>query len=114
MQASAVVERHVRLKTSAKVAEARKRQPLQRICLERVEERLHVRVVLGRATTSHALTHSEIPESMSEQCTLVLASPIAVEDQTASWLAPPHRPVEGPAGELGAAHLPQPPAQHAS
>ena len=88
-----------------------KDHPVNELGLERMEERLHVRIVARRASTGRALKCSERPHAIAKPRTGVFAAAVAVEDQTWARPAESHRAVEGRSRQPRVPYPGQAPAQ---
>ena len=85
--------------------------PVHDLGLQRVKERLHVRVVLWPPARG-ALTHPQGDQAIPKRRRGILTAPIAVEDQTAGRPAAAHRSVEHGARQPRIAAPAERPGEH--
>src|SRR6266487_4120327 len=98
MQALVIVIPHVASEREAQLALRRKPRAVDQLCLQRMKERLHMRVVARGRPARGALSDAQDPEAIAERPRGILAAAITVEDEAGAWAAADgrieHRPGE--------------------
>lgn len=91
----------------AKLGHGVKPAAMHEIGLERVKERLHMRVLARCAAPSHALAHAEGDQALPKRRSEILTAAIAVKDQPGRWPAAAERGVNHRAREPRVARWPR-------
>src|SRR2546422_950522 len=97
MQALVIVIPHVALEREAQLAVRREPRAMDHLGLQRMKERLHMRVVPRGPHAGGALPDAQDPEAVAKPLGGILAAAITVEDEAGAW-AP---------AEAGRAHQPR-------
>ena len=105
-------EPHIAPEPPPKFSDHPKRPAVEPLSLERVEERFHVRVFVGRRAPGHALLQTVVRHAATKPCTEVFAAAIAVEHHTPLRSPPSKRCVEHGPGQARIPGAAQPPRQH--
>src|SRR5262245_30379515 len=84
------------------------------IGLQRVEERLDVRVLVRSPAACRALSHPALRQALAERRAEKLAPPVAVEDQPRPGSTSAERGFDRGPREPRVPDRPQPPGQHTS
>ena len=82
-----VVEPQGQTQLGAEFAGALKLSPMHEVGLQRMEERLHVRVLAWCAAARHALMDAEGDQALPKRRPEILTAAIAVKDQPGPWPA---------------------------
>src|SRR2546428_438905 len=93
MQALVIVIPHVALEREAQLALRREPRAVDQLCLQRMKERLHMRVVARGRPARGALPDAQDPEAIAERPGGILAAAITVEDEAGARAPPAHPPL---------------------
>ena len=97
MQPLMIVVRQVASKDAAELSDTRKRPAVCHLGLQRVKERCHVGVLIGRAPTRHALRDAALDQAIAERRAQKLTAAVTVKDEARLRLPPMERGMhEGP------------------
>ena len=113
MQALLVVVLQIATESKTELLDGLKGSTMDEIAFERVEERLHMGVLVGRPATRHALLDTRGDQPGVKRRAEKLTAPIAVKDQAGPWAAATERCVQQAAGEHSVSRRREPPGQHA-
>src|SRR5262245_65758327 len=108
-----VVVPEIAAQVPAEIADRPEPLPVNHVGLERVEERLHVSILVGGPSARHALAYPMLCQTLREGAAEELAAAIAVEDQSRGRSSPPERGVHGGTCETRVAGRCEPPGEHA-
>mgnify|MGYP000078053052 CR=1 FL=1 len=112
MEPCVVVVPKIALKGLAQFRRGRKRSTVRQFRLERVEERFHVGVLVGRPASRHALLYAARVQACAKGRAEKFTAAIAVEDQPATGLAAPKGGVHDRSRADRVADRGEPPGQH--
>src|SRR3989442_15797259 len=112
MQALVIVIPHVALEREAQLAVRREPRAVDQLCLERMEEQLHMRVVTRGPPARRALPEAQDPEAIAERPRGILAAAITVEDEAGARAPAADGRIEHRAGEVGVARAAERPGEH--
>src|SRR2546425_13012814 len=85
MQALVIVKPHVALEREAQLAVRREPSAMEHLGLQRMKERLHMRVVPRGPHAGGALPDARDPEAIAKPLGGILAAAITVEDEAGAW-----------------------------
>ena len=88
MQPLMIVVRQVASKDSAELSDVRKRSAVCHLGFQRVKERFHVGVLIGRAPTRHALRDAALDQAIAERRAQKLTAAVTVKDEAGPRLPP--------------------------
>src|SRR5262245_1383426 len=108
-----VVVPEIAAQVPAEIADRAKPLPVNHVGLERVEERLHMGILVGGPSARHALAYPMLRQTVSEGAAEELAAAIAVEDQARGRSSPPERGVHRRTCKTRVASRSEPPGEHA-
>src|SRR5260370_29383603 len=112
MQALVIVIPHVAPEREAQLALRREPRAVDQLCLQRMKERLHMRVVARGRPARGALPDAQDPEAIAERPRGILAAAITVEDEAGAWAAAADGRIEHRQGEVGVACPRERPGEH--
>src|SRR5216683_4886918 len=112
MQALVIVIPHVAPEREAQLALRREPRAVDQLCLQRMKERLHMRVVARGRPARGALPDAQDPEAIAERPRGILAAAITVEDEAGAWAAAADGRIEHRPGEVGVARPRERPGEH--
>src|SRR6266571_5220445 len=95
MQALVIVIPHVASEREAQVAVRRKPRAVDQLRLQRMKERLHMRVVARSPHARGALPDAQDPEAIAERLGSILAAAVTVEDEAGARAPGAHGRVTG-------------------
>ena len=113
MQALIVVVPPIPTQLLTELSDGVKRPTVNHVGLERMEEGLHVRVLVGRPAARHALLDARGEQPVAKRRPQKLAAPIAVKDEPRARTAPAERRVDRGPREPCVTGDGEPPGQHA-
>ena len=114
MQTLIVVILHVATELLPERRDRREGPAVNQFRLERVEERFHVRVLVGRAAARHAVLGPALHQARMERRSKKLAAAITVKDQLRPRPATTQGRIQDAAGERRVARQAEPPGEQAS
>src|SRR6266705_1275012 len=112
MQALVIVIPHVALEREAQLAVRRKLRAVDHLGLQRMKERLHMRVVPRGPHAGGALPDAQDPEAIAKPLGGILAAAITVEDEAGAWAPAADGRIEHRPGEAGVACPAERPSEH--
>src|SRR6266496_565786 len=112
MQALVIVIPHVAPEREAQLTLRREPHAVDQLRLQRMEERLHMRVVARGRPARGALPDAQDPEAIAERPRGILAAAITVEDEAGAWAAAADGRIEHRPGEVGVARPRKRPGEH--
>src|SRR2546422_940816 len=112
MQALVIVVPHVALEREAQLAIRREPSAMDHLGLQRMKERLHMRVVPRGPHAGGALPDAQDPEAIAKPLGGILAAAITVEDEAAAWAPAADGCIEHRPGEAGVACPAERPGEH--
>jgi hypothetical protein len=114
MQSLVVVVPHVAPQGLAKLHDRCEDPAMGQLGFQRMKERFHVGVLVGRPSSGHALPDAARIQTLAEWGSKKLASTIAVKDEASLWATIQQRPVYNSARELRVPRRGQTPGQNAA
>src|SRR5437867_1185184 len=112
MQALVIVIPHVALEREAQLAVRREPRAMDHLGLQRMKERLHMRVVPRGPHAGGALPDAQDPEAIAKPLGGILAAAITMEDEAAAWAPAADGCIEHRPGEAGVACPAERPGEH--
>src|SRR6266702_871422 len=112
MQALVIVIPHVASEREAQVAVRRKPRAVDQLRLQRMKERLHMRVVARSPHARGALPDAQDPEAIAERLGSILAAAVTVEDEAGARAPAADGRIEHHPGEAGVARPAERPGEH--
>src|SRR5213083_501507 len=112
MQALVIVIPHVAPEREAQLALRREPRAVDQLCLQRMKERLHMRVVARGRPARGALPDAQDPEAIAERSRGILAAAITVEDEAGTGAPAADGRIEHRAGEVSVARPAEGPGEH--
>src|SRR5207245_10583978 len=103
---------HVALEREAQLAVRREPSAMDHLGLQRMKERLHMRVVPRGPYPGGALPDAQDPEAIAKPLGGILAAAITVEDEAAAWAPAADGCIEHRPGEAGVACPDERPGAH--
>ena len=91
MQPLMIVVRQVVSKDAAELSDIRKRPAVCHLGPQRVKERFHVGILIGRAPTRHALRDAALAQAIAERRAQKLTAAVTVKDEAGPRLPPMER-----------------------
>src|SRR5258708_39325448 len=101
MQALVIVIPHVAPEREVQLAVRREPRPVDQLGLERMKERLHMRMVARRPPARRALPEAQAPEAIAERPRGILAAAITMEDEARARAPAADGGIEHRPGEVG-------------
>src|SRR2546422_5565843 len=112
MQALVIVVPHVALEREAQLAIRREPRAMDHLGLQRMKERLHMRVVPRGPHAGGALPDAQDPEAVAKPLGGILAAAITVVDEAGTWAPAADGRIEHRPGEAGVARPAERPGEH--
>ena len=107
-----IVVPDIAAKVRTKIGDGLEVPPMDDIGLEAMKERLHMGVLVRRATTGHALSDAMFHQNVTERASEELAAPIAMEDQAGTRPTPSESGLHRPPCKARIPNGPQPPGKY--
>src|SRR5205809_102518 len=111
MQALVIVIPHVAPEREAQLAVRREPRAMDHLGLQRMKERLHMRVVPRGPPARGALPDAQDPEAIAEPLGGILAAAITVEDEAGTWAPAADGRIEHRSGEVRVARAAEGPGE---
>src|SRR5713226_2118497 len=112
MQAPVIVIPQVAPEREAQLAVRREPRAVDDLGLQRMKERLHVRVVPRGPDARGALADAQDPEAVAERLGGILAAAITVEDEAGARAPAADGRIEHRPGKMGVARAAERPGEH--